>query len=446
MATAMSPCDGDRDRALLRRMFDAAVAAAQPDRTLAAALPPRPRSGRVVIVGGGKASAAMAAALEAAWGPCEGLVVTRYGHGAPCAGIEIVEAAHPEPDSAGREAARRVLALADGLSEGDTMVALISGGASALLSLPACGISDVDNVGLNRSLLASGATIHEMNIVRRHASAISGGRLALAAWPAQVLTLAISDVPGDDPADIGSGPTVGDPSTLADAMAVIARYAIGLPDSVLTALGDLSNETPLPDDARLSASDFRLIATPQKSLEAAASVAEIPCILLGDAIEGEAREVGRVMAGIARATAAGRSSFPAPCILLSGGETSVTIRQGADGCGGRNVEFLMGFAQTIVGVPDVTALACDTDGIDGAAELAGAFADGSTFERALAAGLSLCEAIHRHDGHGLFSLWGTRYRRGQPAPTSTTSGRSWSDRRAPVPRKLANATSALSYA
>ncbi|MEI4470107.1 glycerate kinase type-2 family protein [Frigidibacter sp. MR17.24] len=414
---------GASDRALLRALFDAAVAAAQPARALPPALPPRPDTGRVVVVGAGKAAAAMAAALEQAWGPCEGLVVTRYGQSVPCDGIRVPcdgirvrEAAHPVPDAAGTAAAAEMLALAQGLGAGDTMVALISGGASSLLSLPVPGVTAAEKAALTQALLASGAPIEAMNCVRRHVSAIKGGRLAAAAHPARVVTLLISDVPGDDPAAIGSGPTVGDPTTLAEARAILARHGIDPPPGIAAALADPANETPPPGAPRLAATETRIVASPQRSLLAAAAVATVPCHLLGDAIEGEAREVGRAFGGLARAAACGHSGFAAPCILLSGGETTVTLRPGAEGRGGRNVEFLMGLAEAIGGIEGITALAADTDGVDGAAEVAGAFVDGGTAARARAAGLPLPEAMRAHDGHGLFKRLGDQLVTG---PTGT---------------------------
>ena len=387
----------DKAEALLRRMFDAAVAAALPSRVLAGHLPERP-AGRVVVVGAGKASAAMGAALEAAWGPCEGLIVTRYGHAVPCEGIEIVEAAHPVPDAAGEEAARRILALARGLGEGDLMVALISGGGSSLLSLGADGVSLADKQALNRVLLGSGASIDEMNCVRKHVSAVKGGRLAAAAWPARVLTLAISDVPGDDPSHIASGPTVPDATTLAEARAIVARYGMLLPDSVTAALADPANETP----KALDRADLRIIAAPMASLRAARAVCDLPCLILGDAIEGEAREVGRAMAGMALSVRQHDLPLAPPCVLLSGGETTVTLPPGASGRGGRNVEFLMGLLDALDGAPGIHAIACDTDGVDGAAEVAGAIIGPGTDRSDLA------RALAERDGHGLFERLGAQ--------------------------------------
>ncbi|WP_185804399.1 glycerate kinase type-2 family protein [Pontivivens nitratireducens] len=379
-------------RHVLREMFDAAVTAALPARTLAAHLPVKP-AGRVVVVGAGKASAAMGAALEAAWGPCEGLIVTRYDHAVPCAGIEIVEAAHPVPDQAGADAARRILNLAQGLGEGDLMIALISGGGSSLLSLGAPGVSLTDKQMLNRVLLTSGASIDEMNCVRKHVSAIKGGRLAAAAYPARVLTLVISDVPGDDPSHIASGPTVPDATTLQQAREIVARYRMVLPDSVTAALNDDANETP----KELSRAELRMIATPITSLRAGQAVCPLPCLILGDAIEGEAREVGRAMAGIALSVRQHGVPIAPPCVLLSGGETTVTLPADATGRGGRNVEFLMGLMDGLDGAPGIHAIACDTDGVDGAAEVAGALIGPDSDRTRLQA------AMQAYDGHGFFA-------------------------------------------
>ena len=330
-------------RRFLRDLFEAAVAAADPAVVLPAHLPEPPR-GRTVVVGAGKASAAMGLALERHWpGELSGLIVTRYGHGAPCERLEVVEAAHPVPDEAGRAAAERILELVSGLTEDDLVIALISGGGSALLTLPPEGLSLADKQAVNKALLRSGASIDEMNCVRKHLSRIKGGRLAAAAFPARTVSLLISDVPGDDPAVIASGPTVPDPTTSADARAILARYGIELPDAVRRHLLSPAAESPKPGDPRLAAAELRLIAAPQMSLEAAASVARaagVTPVLLGDALEGEAREVGKVMAGIARSVAAHGRPAAAPAVLLSGGETTVTVR--GDGRGGRNVEFLLG--------------------------------------------------------------------------------------------------------
>jgi glycerate 2-kinase len=390
-------------RTLLRAMFEAAIAAAQPARCLPPHLPERP-TGRTIVIGAGKASAAMAKAFEDHWrGPIEGLVVTRYGYAVPCARIEIVQAAHPVPDAAGRTAAERILRLVSRLTQDDLVVALISGGGSALLALPLPGLTLADKQAVNRALLASGASIREMNCVRRHLSAIKGGRLAAACHPARVLTLAMSDVPGDDPADIASGPTVADPTTCADALAIVKRYGIDLPPAVRQTLASGEGESAKPGDPRLARASTRLIATPQASLEAAASVARTagfaPAIL-GDAIEGEAREVGKVMAGIALSVAARGHPLAPPCALISGGETTVTVR--GDGRGGRNVEFLLSLAIALGGRPGIFALAGDTDGVDGQEEVAGAIVAPDTLARAWNAGLRPAESLARNDGHGFF--------------------------------------------
>ncbi|MGH7100777.1 MAG: glycerate kinase type-2 family protein [Acetobacteraceae bacterium] len=394
-------------RALLRAMFDAAVAAALPDRSVPPHLPPPPK-GRTVVVGAGKASAAMARALEEHWpGPLSGLVVTRYGHGVPCRRIEIVEASHPVPDDKGRAAAARILGIVHRLSPDDLAIALISGGGSALLNLPAPGLTLEDNQAINRALLRSGANITEMNAVRKHLSAIKGGRLAAAAFPARMVTLVISDVPGDDPSVIASGPTVADATTFAQARAVLAKYGISWPTHVLRHLEAAQDETPKPGDARLARAELVMIATPQISLEAAARSARnanLTPLILGNAIEGEAREVGRVMAGIARQAALHGQPVSAPGVLLSGGETTVTVR--GDGRGGRNVEFLLALAIDLDGLPNVYALAADTDGIDGAEEIAGALITPDTLARAAAKGLRAKERLQDNDGHGFFAALG----------------------------------------
>jgi glycerate 2-kinase len=396
---------GRRD--LLRSMFDAAVAAALPAQIVPAHLP-NPPKGRTIVVGAGKASAAMAQALERHWpGPLTGLVVTRYGHAVPCQRIEIVEAAHPVPDAAGRQAAERILQMVQGLSEDDLVIALISGGGSSLLALPAQGLTLEDKQAVNRALLRSGAPIDAMNCVRKHLSAIKGGRLAAAAHPARVVSLLISDVPGDDPAAIASGPTVPDPTSFADARAILARYGIKEPGAVLRHLEEAAEETPKPGDPRLARAETVMLATPQRSLEAAAAVAEaagFAPLLLGDALEGEAAEVGRVMAGIARSVVAHGHPLPAPCVLLSGGETTVTVK--GQGRGGRNVEFLLALAVALQGLPGVWAIAGDTDGIDGAEEAAGAVVMPDTLARAAAQGIDAKMSLATNDGHGFFAALG----------------------------------------
>ncbi len=392
---------------LLRRMFDAAVAAADPERVLPAFLPDPP-AGRTVVVGAGKASAAMARALERHWpGPLEGVVVTRYGHAVPCERIRILEAAHPVPDANSEAAARAILEAVADLGPEDLVIALVSGGASALMALPAPGLTLADKQAVNRALLRCGADIGEMNCVRKHLSAIKGGRLAAAAFPAATVTLAISDVPGDDPAVIGSGPTVADPTTFAEARGILAKYGITEPAAVLAHLARGEDETPKPGDPRLSRSTFRLIATPQRSLEAAAAVAEaagVRPVILGDSIEGEAREVAKVMAAIARQVRRHGQPAAAPCVLLSGGETTVTVR--GEGRGGRNVEFLLALAVALGGEPGVFAIAGDTDGIDGAEEVAGAILRPDTLARASRLGLDAKAMLARNDAHPFFAALG----------------------------------------
>ena len=413
-------CDPE-PRALLRRLFDAAVARAQPARVLAAHLPAPPRRGRTLVLGAGKAAGAMAQALDAAWptdAPLSGLVVTRYGHtpprppGAP-ARVDITEAGHPVPDAASEQAARRLLALTEGLTADDLVICLISGGGSALLTLPAAGLTLADKQRINRALLASGAGIHEMNTLRKHLSRIKGGRLALACGAARVLTLAISDVPGDDLSVIASGPTLPDASSCADALAVAQRHGIALPPPVQAALQAGTLETPKPGDARFAAHQVRLIATPAQSLQAAAEAARdagLAAHVLSDEIEGEARDIGRMHGALARAVARGQGAFRAPCVLLSGGETSVTLgglpAGSAPGRGGRAGEFCLGLAQALQGQPGVWGLAADTDGIDGVEDNAGALVGPDTLARAQAAGLALADHLARHDAYGFFSALG----------------------------------------
>jgi glycerate 2-kinase len=392
---------------LLRQMFDAAIACAQPAVCLPAYLPERPR-GRLIVVGAGKASAAMARSVEDHWpGPLSGLVVTRHGYAVPCTRIEIVEAAHPTPDQAGLHAAQRVLDSVAHLHEDDLVLCLISGGGSALWPLPAAGVSLNDKQNINRRLLASGATISEINCVRRHLSAIKGGRLAAACHPARVATLAISDVPGDRPNDIASGPTVADPTTCDDALGIVRRYGIELPVCAREVLESGRGESLKPGDPRLAGSVFNLIAAPQMALEAAARVARaagVAAHILGDALEGEARDVGRVMAGIALQVAARNEPFSAPCVLLSGGETSVAVHGG--GRGGRNVEFLLSLAIALAGHPRIHALAGDTDGVDGQEEIAGAVVTPETMARAWAGGLRPHDFLADNDAHTFFSTLG----------------------------------------
>jgi len=394
-------------RELLRRMFDAAVAAAQPSLCLPPHLPPRPR-GRMVVIGAGKASAAMARAVEDNLdGPLEGLVVTRYGYAVRCERIEIVEAAHPVPDAAGMEAARRILEKVSGLAKDDLVLCLISGGGSALLAAPAPGLTLADKQAVNKALLKSGANISEMNCVRRHLSKLKGGRLAAACYPAKVVTLLISDVPGDDPIDIASGPTVPDPTTCEDALAILRRYAIEVPDSVRGLLESGEGETVKPDDPRLAGIETRMIATPQMALEAAAVVARearVSAYILGDRLEGEARDVGTVMGGVALQVADRRQPFPPPCVLVSGGETTVTVR--GTGRGGRNVEFLLSLGIALHGHPGIHAIAGDTDGVDGLEEIAGAYLAPDSLERAWSKGINPNDSLANNDGHGFFEALG----------------------------------------
>ena len=397
----------DAPRELLTRLFAAAINSAQPEHCIPRFLPEPPK-GRTIVIGAGKASAAMAQALERNWpGPLEGLVVTRYGYAVPCERIEIVEAAHPLPDAAGRVAAGRLLARVQGLSADDLVICLISGGGSALMPLPGEGVSLEDKQAINRALLQSGATISEMNCVRRHLSAIKGGRLAAACHPARVVNLLISDVPGDNPMDIASGPTVADPTTCANALEIIRRYSIALPEGARQLLESGQGETLKPGDPRLETVTTHLIATPQMALEAAAQVAQqagITPLILGDSIEGEARDVGKVMAGIALQVRNHDQPVPAPCVLLSGGETTVTVR--GQGRGGRNVEFLLSLVLGLRGTARVYALAGDTDGVDGQEEIAGAIATPDTLARAWAMGIRPLDSLDDNDGHGFFGMLG----------------------------------------
>jgi len=390
----MGPGSSDRagqavtaPRALLRRLFDAAVGAALPGPSLAGALPPKP-TGRTVVVGAGKGAAQLARALEDAWdGPLEGIVVTRYGYGAPTRRIAVLEAGHPEPDAAGLAAAGRLMQAVAGLTPDDLVIALICGGGSALLPLPPEGLTLADEQAVNRALLASGAPISAMNAVRKHVSGIKGGRLARAAHPAPVVSLIVSDIPGDDPALVASGPTVPDAAGPDAARAVVAEYGLDLPPAVRDHLAGPACAAPAPDDTAFARHEVRIVASAAVSLEAAAAAAEaagVPAAILSDAIEGEARDVGRVHAAIAREVAARGRPFRPPVVLLSGGETTVTVR--GTGRGGRNAEFLLAMALALDGVPRIHALAADTDGIDGTEDNAGGIVDGGTAARIRAAG------------------------------------------------------------
>jgi glycerate 2-kinase len=404
-------------RDLLETLFHAAVARAQPALAIAAALPERPK-GRTIVIGAGKAAAQMAEAFESAWdGPLTGLVVTRYGYAVPCQHIEVVEAAHPVPDANGEAAARRLMAMMDGLTADDLVVALISGGGSALLAAPGPGMNLADEQGLNAALLASGAPIGAMNAIRKELSLIKGGRLAALAAPARAVTLVVSDVPGDDPALVASGPTVPSRSTRANARRLAGLYGIKLPPTAAALLAGEANPAPTPDDPRFARNSVKVIASASLSLEAAATRARaqgLGAAILSDAVEGEAREVGKVHAAIAREIAARNRPFEKPIVLLSGGETTVTLR--GSGRGGRNSEFLLAFAIAIDGVTGIVALAADTDGIDGTEDNAGAFADGTTATRLRAAGIDPLAALADNDAYGAFAALGDLFVTG---PTGT---------------------------
>lgn len=384
--------------ALLRAMFDRAVEVADPMRSLAAYLPPRPE-GRVVVVGAGKASARMAEAVEAEWGPCEGLVITRYGYARPCAGIEIVEAAHPVPDAAGVAATARLLDLVGTCGEGDFVLALISGGGSALLTKPADGITLAEKRALTEALLACGAPIGDINGIRKEISAVKGGRLAAACHPARLLALLISDVPGDNPGDIASGPTVGYQGDAGRALATLRRWGVVPPASVAAFL-EAGGDPVRPDDPRLARVENVIVAAPSQSLEAAAHLARAEGYavdLLGDAIEGEARDIAAAHAEIARAATG-------PTVILSGGELTVTRR--GDGVGGPNAEYVLALAIALDGAAGIHAIACDTDGVDGAAEVAGAIIGPDTLRTAARLGIDPRAALANNDAHGFFGAVG----------------------------------------
>ena len=415
-----APNPAAQPRHLLEYLFRAAVMRALPLHSMAANLP-RPPVGRTVVIGAGKAGASMAQAVEALWpadAHLEGLVVTRYQHIPPrpeglAQRIEVVEAAHPVPDEAGQAAAERILAMVQGLSQNDLVLCLISGGGSSLLALPAEGLSLLQKQGINNALLASGANISEMNCVRKHLSRIKGGRLAAACAPARVVTLTISDVPGDDASIIASGPTVPDATSCADALAILQRYGIEVPDAIKGKLEQGALETPKPGDPLFSGHEVHLIATPRQSLQAAAIAARaagLAAYILSDAMEGESREVGKVHGALARAVALTGEPFQKPCVILSGGETTVTLRKQppgtAKGRGGRAGEFCLGLALALQGQADVYALAADTDGIDGVEDNAGAYVAPDTLSRALAAGMKLDNYLDRNDAYGYFDRLG----------------------------------------
>jgi hydroxypyruvate reductase len=404
-------------KSLLTAVFNAAVAAANPELTIRKHLPENPK-GRTIVVGAGKGSAQMAAALEKAWdGPLEGVVVTRYGYAAPCRRIRVLESAHPVPDAAGLEASRTLLDTVAGLAADDLVIALISGGGSALLPSPPDGLTLADEIAVNEALLASGAPISAMNTVRKHVSTIKGGRLAAAAWPARVISLVVSDIPGDNPALVASGPTIPDIGNRETALSLIAAYGMKLPDAVMAHLNSQAAEAPRPDDPRFARNEVHVIASAAVSLEAAAAEAKkqgVEAVILSDSIEGEARDIGAVHAAIAREIATRDRPFRKPVLVLSGGETTVTLR--AKGKGGRNSEFLLAFALGIDGVAGVHALAADTDGIDGSEDNAGAFADGSSVARMRAAGVDAKAMLAGNNAWTAFNAVGDLF---VPGPTGT---------------------------
>jgi len=405
-------------RAFLTELFDAAIAAADPKKALAAHLPEKPK-GRTVVIGAGKGAAQLAAAFEDLWGaPVEGTVITRYGYACNTQHVKVMEAAHPVPDAAGIAASEALFEQVQGLTEEDLVVALICGGGSALLAAPAAGLSFADEVALNEALLASGAPIGAMNAVRKQVSAIKGGRLAAACAPARVVSLVVSDVPGDDPAQVASGPTVPDAVGRAEAVKAVADYGITLPPAIAAHLADAPEDAPLPDDPRFARNEVHVIASAAISLEAAAAKAKAagwPSVILSDAIEGEAREVAKMHGAMTREVVLRGRPFSAPLVMLSGGETTVTIR-GKGGRGGRNSEFLLSLAMELDGVAGVTALAADTDGIDGSEDNAGAFADGGTVAAMRAAGVDPAQALAGNDAYTAFDAVGEIF---APGPTGT---------------------------
>ncbi|UWF66887.1 MULTISPECIES: glycerate kinase [unclassified Brucella] len=406
----------------LTRLFDAAVAAADPELVIRANLPEKPK-GRTIVIGAGKGSAQMAAAFERAWAekhdaPLEGVVVTRYGYGAPCERIKIIEAAHPVPDGAGLQASKRLFDAVSGLSEDDLVVALISGGGSALLPSPPEGMTLEDEIAVNKALLASGAPISAMNAVRKHLSTIKGGRLAAAAHPAKVFSLVVSDIPGDNPAFVASGPTVPDETSRDEALKIIERYRLDLPQATLAHIKSENAHAPQPDDIVFARNEVRVIASAAVSLEAAAREASrlgVEAVILSDSVEGEAREVAHVHAAIAREVAERDRPFKKPVVILSGGETTVTIGS-PGGKGGRNSEFLLSFALDIDGYANIHALAADTDGIDGSEDNAGAFADGGTVSRLLKLGEDGMARLNANDAWTAFDALGDLF---VPGPTGT---------------------------
>ncbi len=406
------------DRALLIALFDTAVAAAEPEAALRAHMPERPK-GRTVVIGAGKGAAQLAAAFERLWdGPLTGVVVTRYGYAVPCARIRVLEAAHPVPDDAGLAAGAALLDAVSGLGADDLVVALICGGGSALLPAPPEGLTLADEQALNAALLRSGAPIGVMNAIRKHASRVKGGRLAVAAAPARVVSLVVSDVPGDDPAEVASGPTVPSSVTLEEARALVDAYGIDLPERIAAHMARDTARAPDPTDAAFARAEVRVIASARISLEAAAAEAArrgIPAAILSDAIEGEAKDVGLVHAALVREIATRNRPLSAPVLLLSGGETTVTIR-GHGGRGGRNTAFLLSFARAVAGLDGLAALAADTDGIDGSEDNAGAFADGTSAARMRAAGVDPAAALARHDAWSAFDAVGDLF---VPGPTGT---------------------------
>jgi len=405
-------------KAFLTSIFEGAVAAADPGRTIRKHLPAKPK-GRTIVIGAGKGSAQMAAAFEKAWdGPLEGLIVTRYGYGAPCDRLEVIEAAHPVPDEAGLVAAKRLLDMVLGLTEDDLVVALISGGGSALLPSPPSGLTLADEISVNKALLASGAPISAMNTIRKHVSTIKGGRLAAAAWPAKVVSLVVSDIPGDDPALVASGPTIPGAGSRTEALDFIKAYGMKLPDAVMAHLNSSAADAPAVGDDRLAGNEVHVIASAAVSLEAAAAEAKrqgVEAVILSDAIEGEARDVGSVHAAIAREVTTKDRPFAKPVLILSGGETTVTLRANG-GKGGRNSEFLLAFAIGIDGVEGIHALAADTDGIDGSENNAGAFADGTSVRRMRVEGADAKAMLARNDAWSAFNAVGDLF---VPGPTGT---------------------------